>query len=113
MSKQFVTKSGIGSTSTSEMYKCGGDNAVVFGLSLANNQSSQISISVTLFSDSNGTTIDVIAPNTLLDAKETLVPIGGIQKFVMNENDKLQVSCSTSNGVDFIVSAMEFTDYIW
>ena len=111
MPYQLVTKTLTVSTSNVELYKCGGDNAIVFGLSLTNNLASDVIINITMYSDSGGNTTDIVAPNTVLSVGETLVPIGGIQKVVMKKNDKIMVICGTASGLDAICSVMELTDY--
>lgn len=111
MPYELKTKTLTVSTVDTELYKCGGDNSIVFGLSLTNNLASDITINITFYSDSGGNTTDIVAPNTVLSVGETLVPIGGVQKIVMKSNDKIMVRCSSSNGMDAICSAMELTDY--
>lgn len=112
MSYQLKTSSLVVGTSVLDLYTCGGDNAVVFGLSLTSNQASDITINVSLYSDSEGTTVDIVSPDTILEPGETLVPIGGIQKLVMKTDDIIKVSCSVSSGLDAICSAMELNDYV-
>ena len=99
------------STSNTDVYTCGGDNAIVIGLSLTNNGASDIEVNLTFYSDSGGTTIDIVAPETVIEPGETIVPVGGIQKMVMNKDDIIKCICDTANGVDVILSAMELTDY--
>lgn len=111
MSYNLVTKSLTVSNSLTEVYKCGGDNAIVIGLSLTNNLVSDITVNVTLYSDSGGTTTDIIAPNTIIEPGETIIPIGGVQKMVLATNDKIQAQCGTNVGLDVICSAMELNDY--
>lgn len=99
------------STSPVDLYTCGGDNAVVIGLSLSNNLAADVEVTAQLYSDSGGTSIDIIAPNTVLAEGESIVPIGGAQKVVMSNSDIIKITCDTSNGIDAVLSAMELTDY--
>lgn len=111
MSRELINKSATVGTTIVELYKCPADAGIVFGVSLSNNTSGLISVTMTLYSDSGGNTTDIIAPNTVLDGNESLVPIGGIQKLVLNKNDKINVSCSIASGLDVVLSALQLNDY--
>jgi len=112
MSYNFINKAVTIGTTLADIYTCGGDSGVLFGLSLANNLSTAITVTITLYSNTGSTTTDIVAPNTVIDVGETLIPIGGVQKMVFNKDDKLQVECSDADGVDVIASVIEFNDYI-
>lgn len=111
MAYSLKTETVTVSTSNTDVYTCGGDNAIVIGLSLTNNTASDVEVNVTFYSDSGANTVDIVAPDTVIEPGETIVPIGGIQKMVMSKDDIIKVICDTANGVDVIVSAMELNDY--
>lgn len=82
-----------------------GASVTVIGLSVTNNQSVDQTISVTLTRGS--TTVNLVAPNTDLPTKATIVLLGSDQKMVFMSGDILQVQMSASNGGDVILSYLE------
>jgi hypothetical protein len=113
MSYKFISKSGKGSTSIADIYSNSADAAIVFSLSLTNNRANPITVSLKLFSESTGLTSNIIGVDTSLDVGETINPIGGVQKIALNNKDKIQIICSEYEGVDYVLSSIEFSDYIW
>ncbi len=95
------------------VYMCPGDvkSAVVFGMTVANIESSAIPITVEgRFEDlSKATYTHIIAPDTPIEVGASLVPAGGIQKIVLEPGDKIQIACSDANGADAMVSVLEIS----
>ena len=84
----------------------------IIGMSIANIESSQITVSVKLESD----TVDVETNSNVFLIKDapipaggTLVPIGGDQKVVLQATDVLKVVSDTANSADTTVSILEIT----
>lgn len=80
-----------------------GIQSTVIGLTLANSQTSPVSASVTL--TSGGVTVYII--------KNVVIPVGNALnivdagRFVVEQNDYIQVQSSIANSVDVLVSTIE------
>ena len=75
------------------------------GLALANVTASQVTVSVTLNTQS-GDTIHIIK-DAPIPSGGALIPIGGDQKVVMEHNDQIKVVSDTASSVDAILSILE------
>ena len=98
----------VGTTSTT-VYTADTTNltsATIIGMTMANNQTSQISASVTL--TRSGTSVDIIT-NVPIPVGSSFIPIGGDQKVVLLPADVLTVISSVASSVDVIVSVLEIT----
>lgn len=89
-----------------------GTETTIIGMSIANIESSQITVSVKIESD----TVDVETNSDVFLIKDapiptggTLVPIGGDQKVVLQDTDVLKVVSDTANSADTTVSILEIT----
>ncbi len=107
-----TTKKDIG-TGFTEIYLCPGSikSAVVFGLTLANTISpaQEITVEGRIMDLSKSEYSHFIAPGTPITVGSTLVPVGGIQKIVLEPGDKIEVSSSDNNSVDAVVSVLEIS----
>jgi hypothetical protein len=114
MSIEFKNKTtqGIG-TGFTDVYTCPGSakSAIVFGMTIANVESTSIPITVEArIEDLSSTTYThIVAPDTPIEVGASLVPAGGIQKIVLEPGDKIQVSCSETSGADVVISALELS----
>jgi hypothetical protein len=78
--------------------------ATIIGLSVCNKLAKAISIDVALHDGVNATYISQGAP---LPAGSSLVPIGGIEKMVMQTGDSIRVAATEDAAVDVILSILE------
>lgn len=102
--KNYVTK-GIG-TSPIIVYNPSGVNVQgrVIGLTLANLDVANIHATVILNTDDGGNTY--LVRNVLIPSNNALNVVGSAA-LVVEQNDYIQVSSSTSNSIDVIVSTEE------
>ena len=112
MSYKIINKTATVGTTTVDVYTNTADACILVGLSLSNNTTGNVFVTVELYSSNSSTSFDIIAPDSLIVVGETLNPIGEVQKIVLNKNDILKVTCSVASGVDVIASAMELNDYL-
>jgi len=114
MSIDFKNKTtqGVG-TGFTDVYVCPGNikSSVIFGMTIANVESSSIPITVEArIEDLSATTYThIVAPDTPIEVGASLVPAGGIQKIVLEPGDKIQVACSDASGADVTISALELS----
>lgn len=80
--------------------------STVIGMTIANVANNTISISVILNTGSSNTHL---VKNAVVPIGGAIVPIGGEQKLVMEQNDTLYVSSNTATSADVIVSVLELT----
>lgn len=95
--------------SATDVYTAGsGVTSTVIGLNIANRISSNITVDVTVTDDSTGTTVYLIkdAPIAVGGA---LVVVGGDQKLILEESDKITVTSSDASSADVTVSMLEST----
>ena len=101
----------VGTTSTT-VYTADTSNltsATIIGMTLANNQSSDVQASVTLTRPGTpAVSVDIIT-DVPIPFGSSFVPIGGDQKVVLLANDVLTVVSSVAASVDVIVSVLEIT----
>lgn len=98
---------GVG-TSANAVYSptATGIQSTVIGMTLANVTGAPLYASVYL---SSGSANAYVIKDALVPSGGTLVPIGGDQKLVMEQNDVLYAVSSSSASVDVIVSVLEIT----
>lgn len=110
MSYNFRNESHTVGTSEVSVYTCpsGVSSGLVFGLSVANILATDVTVDITVYDDSEATTSNLVAADTTIVAGESLVPVGGVQKLVLEPSDIIKVTCDTLVGVDVIVSVIEF-----
>jgi hypothetical protein len=80
--------------------------STVIGMTLSNIITSTISVSVFLYDGSANT---YLIKNAVVPVGGTLVPIGGDQKLVLEQNNSIYVTSNTASSVDVIISALEIT----
>ena len=99
------TRQSIG-TSANSVYNptSTGIQSTLIGMSIANIGTTPIQVNVFLNDTSSNT---YLVKNALVPVGGTLVPIGGDQKLVMEQNDTLYVSSNTASSADVILSVLE------
>lgn len=111
MANTFTRKlsRGIGTTATAVgAYTVGSSTTtVVVGLTVTNTSGSAITANVYINDASTANTY--VITNAPISSGASLVPIGGDQKIVLIEGDKVYVQSSASSSVDAILSIMEIT----
>jgi hypothetical protein len=101
------TVSGIG-TSVTEVYATGASKkATVIGINLANKLITTITASI--FFENAAAQQVYIVKDVVIPAGNSLAAIGGDQKLVLVENNRMLVSSSDADAVDVIVSVLEIT----
>lgn len=98
---------GVGSTANA-VYSptTSGIQSTVIGMTLANVTGTPLYVSVFL---NNGVANAYIIKDALVPTGGTLVPIGGDQKLVVEQNDVLYAVSSAADSVDVILSVLEIT----
>lgn len=81
--------------------------AVVIGLSLSNRSSNSINASVYLSTNANANVF--VIKDAPIPQGGALVAVGGDQKIVMSEGDKIVASSSENDSLDAIMSVLEIT----
>jgi hypothetical protein len=96
----------IGQTPTT-IYAAGtGVQATVIGMTVSNITTSVVNVNV--FVNSGGTDYFIVK-NATIEPGSALVPIGGDQKLVLEQNDFIRVQSDTTSSVDAIISVLEIT----
>jgi len=80
--------------------------STVIGMTLSNIITSTVSVSVFL---SDGSANTFLIKNAVVPVGGTLVPIGGDQKLVLEQNNSIYVTSNTASSVDVIISVLEIT----
>ena len=83
-----------------------GMQSTIIGMTLANITNLPVYASVLLNSSSANA---YLIKDALIPTGGTLVPVGGDQKLVMEQNDVLYVSSNSNNSVDVIISVLEIS----
>jgi hypothetical protein len=98
---------GVGTTANA-VYSptASGIQSTVIGMTIANVNTVPIYASVLL---NSGSANAYVVKNALVPTGGALVPIGGDQKLVMEQNDVLYVVCDKASSADIIVSVLEIT----
>lgn len=90
-----------------------GITSTIIGMSLCNVANAAIEVNVTMSVGNTavnaGSNSVYLVKGAVIPKGSTLIPIGGDQKLVMEENDFLEVSSNTATSVDVLVSALEIT----
>jgi len=90
-----------------------GIESTIIGMTVSNRIANNISISVTLSNAANsaqaGANTVYIIKDAVVPSGASIVPIGGDQKVVMEENDFLEVSANAASSADVLLSALEIT----
>lgn len=114
MANAFKVKTFDGSSTAADtdmdVYTCPSTpatEATIIGMSIANTAGSLINVDVELI-NSDGDNVFIVkgAP---IPAGSSLVPIGGEQKLVLEDDDILRVVSDTANSADTVVSVLEIT----
>jgi hypothetical protein len=99
--------SGIG-TGLIEVYATGlNKKATVIGINLANLLTTTITANIVL-EDATSQQVHVVK-DVIIPAGNSLAAIGGDQKLVLVENNRLLVSSDSASAVDVIISVLEIT----
>ena len=83
-----------------------GIKCTVIGMSIANLTAATIYVSVYLNASSANT---YLVKNAVVPTGGALIPVGGDQKLVMEQNNSLYVISDTATSADVIVSVLELT----
>lgn len=104
---KLKTKSNIGQIADT-IYTCPtSTSATIIGLTVANIFPAAIAVSVQL-ENNDGDDIYIIK-NAPVAFGGALVPIGGDQKVVLEENDSIKVSSNEDDSIDVSLSILEIT----
>ena len=82
--------------------------STVLGISVANVESSNISVSVKIY-DSSASTDVFLVKNALISPGSNLVLVGGEQKVVLEPADYLTLESSVADSADIVVSVLEIS----
>ena len=82
--------------------------STVIGISVANVESSNISVSVKIY-DSSASTDVFLVKNALISPGSNLVLVGGEQKVVLEPADYLTLESSVADSADVVVSVLEIS----
>lgn len=104
-----LLRSGIGTAST-VVYSptTSGIQSTIIGMSVCNTTNTAIEVSVRLVQSGTANTCFLVR-NAVVSTGSTIVPVGGEQKLVIQQNDSLEVSSNTASSADVIVSVLEIT----
>ena len=104
--KNYTSQS-IGSTANA-VYNPTTSNiqSTVIGMTIANIGTTTIAVNVFL---NDGSANTFLIKNALIPVGGTLVPIGGEQKLVVEQNNTIYVSSNTASSADVILSVLEIT----
>jgi len=80
----------------------------VIGVSVANVENSNISVSVKVYDDSASTDVYLVK-NALISPGSNLVLVGGEQKVVLEPSDYLTLQSSAAASADVVVSVLEIS----
>jgi hypothetical protein len=98
---------GVG-TSLTEVYATGAaKKATVIGINLANTLTTTVTASI-VFEDDSAQQVYIVK-DVVIPPGNSLAAIGGDQKLVLVENNRMLVSASTATAIDVIVSVLEIT----
>ncbi len=98
---------GVGISST-EVYATGASKkATVIGINLANTLTTTVTASI-FFEDDSAQQVYIVK-DVVIPPGNSLAAIGGDQKLVLVENNRMLVSASTATAIDVIVSVLEIT----
>lgn len=98
--------SGVGTSSVDVYTAPSATTSTLIGMTVANTQTSGITVTVTLTDTSASQAVNMVK-NATVPAGGSLVVIGGDQKVVLEATDKISVQSSASTSADVIVSVLE------
>lgn len=78
----------------------------VMSLVIANTTTADVTVDVTL---NDGSVDTYIVKNAPIQAGSSLIPVGGVQKIVLQSGDSIKVRSSAAASVDVIVSLLEMS----
>ena len=91
--------SDIGSVVTSQQ-------RTIIGMTVANTESSVISVEVAIL---NGSTRTYLVKDAPIPTGGSLIVVGGDQKVVLDNGDKIQVKSNTATSADVVMSMLDIT----
>ena len=91
--------SDIGSAVTSQQ-------RTIIGMTVANTESSVISVEVAIL---NGSTRTYLVKDAPIPTGGSLIVVGGDQKVVLDNGDKIQVQSNTATSADVVMSMLDIT----
>jgi len=91
--------SDIGSAVTSQQ-------RTIIGMTVANTESSVISVEVAIL---NGSTRTYLVKDAPIPTGGSLIVVGGDQKVVLDNGDKIQVKSNTATSADVVMSMLDIT----
>ena len=101
-----AVSSAIGTSQTSVYTVPASTTTTVIGLTVANIESSAITVDVVITDTSGGTSVYLVKGATV-PVGGALVPVGGDQKIVLETTDIIKVTSDTASSADVIVSVLE------
>jgi hypothetical protein len=104
--RYFSRGVGLANTTVGSYTSPASTNTTIIGLTLANIDAGDITVSV-MHNDGSANTY--VAKDTPVTAGETFVVVGGDQKIVLQEGDGINVSSNTAASVDVVMSVLEIT----
>ena len=104
--KNFTAQS-VGSTANA-VYNptTSGIQSTIIGMTIANRGSTTISVDVFL---NDGSANTYLVKSAIVPIGGALIPIGGDQKLVVEQNNTVYVSSNTASSADVILSVLEIT----
>lgn len=104
-----VTSQNVGTTRVS-VYECpAATSTTIIGMTIANTNSSQITVDVQMKDASNSDTQIHIVKDAPIPVGGSLVVIGGDQKVVFEVSDSMNVTSDTTTSADVVLSFLEIT----
>jgi hypothetical protein len=100
--------SGVGTTGVVAYTAPAATTTTIIGVSVANINSNNISVSVMARDSSENKTVYLVK-DALITPNSSTILVGGEQKIVLEANDFLSVTSSLANSADVIVSVLEIT----
>ena len=112
MANSFLTFSAkeVGATST-EIYhnNVSGKETTAIGLNIANVLAVSITVDVEFYDGNSATERRYIVKDAIVPVGSSLVAIGGDQKIVLTNGDRLKVKASQASACDVVLSVLEIT----
>jgi len=98
----------IGVTETTVYTTPGSATTTVIGVSVANVETSNITVNVKIYDNSTSTNVYLVK-DALIPPQANLVLVGGEQKIVLEPSDYLTLQSSTASSADVVVSVLEIS----
>jgi hypothetical protein len=103
--KNYLTAN-VGTSATTVLTGATGAQTTVIGMTIANTNGSNITVSVTV---NDGSSTAYLVKNATVPVGGALVPIGGDQKLVLESTNIIQVQSNTASSADVILSVLEIS----